>query len=105
MRVVAGTNQEIALLGGITLRLRIHTRSAYHEFSFVKKLPIDNLIRAEFLRRHDFRIMNKASDRDAFGIKDGNCDACVSNKEKMKAEHDPQLQATPKPTPAKPRDL
>ena len=41
---VAGNNQEIPLLGWITLRFTINTRSAYHEFGVVKDLPIDMLI-------------------------------------------------------------
>ena len=103
--VVAGNNREIRLLGWITIRFTINTRSAYHKFGVVKNLPIDMLIGGEFLRPHECQIMYKASGRDAFEIKDRCCNACVRNKEKMKAEHDPQLQAPPKPTPAKLRDL
>ena len=100
LMVVAGNNQEIPLLGWITLRFTINTRSAYHEFGIVKDLPIDMLIGGEFLRSHECQIIYKASGRDVFGIKDGCCEKCVRKKEKMKAEHDPQLQATPKRTPA-----
>ena len=64
----------------------------------MKNLPIDMLIGGEFLLPHQCQITDKASDRDAFGINDGYCDACVRNKEKMKSVHDPQLQATPKGT-------
>ena len=105
MRVVAGKNPEIPVLGWITPRFNINTRSAYNGFGVVKNLPIDKLIGGEFLRPHECQIMYNASGRDVFGIKDGDCDACVSNKEKMKAEHVPQLQATPKRTPARRRDL
>ena len=45
------------------------------------------------------------SARDAFGMKDGICEKCVRHKEKMKAEQDPQLQATPKRAPAQRRNL
>ena len=102
--VVAGNNQEIPLLGWITLRFTIKRRSAYHDFGVVKNLPIDMLIGGEFLRPHECKIMYKASGRDAFGIKDGSCDVCVRNKEKMKAENDPQMQSTAKHTLAKLRD-
>ena len=47
----------------------------------------------------------QASGRDVFGIKDGCCKKCVHNREKMIAEHDPQLQATTKRTPANRRNL
>ena len=103
--VVAGINQKIPLLGWITLRLTINIRSAYHEFGVVKNLPIDMLIGGEFLRQDECQIIYKASGRDVFGIKDGCCERCARNKEQMKAEHDPQLQATPKRTPAKRRNL
>ena len=63
-------------------------------------MPNDMLIGAEFRGPDDCQIMCKASGRDAFGIKDGSCDLCLRNKEKMKREHDPQLQATPKRTAA-----
>ena len=102
--VVAGNNQEIPLLGWITLRFTIKKRSAYHDFGVAKNLPIDMHIGGEFLRPHECQIMYKASGRDAFGIKDGSCDVCLRNKEKMKAKHDPQLQATLMRTPAKRRD-
>ena len=41
MMVIAGNNQEIPLLGWITLRFTINTRTAYHEFGVVKNLPTD----------------------------------------------------------------
>ena len=105
MMVVAGNNQEIPVLGWITLRFTINTRSAYHDFGLVKNLPIDILIGDEFLRQHECQIMYKVSGRNAFGIKDGCSDVCLGNKEKRKAEHEPQLQATPKRTLSKPRHL
>ena len=86
-------------MGWITLRFTINTRSAYHDFGVVQNLPIDMLTAGEFLRQHECQFMYKASGLDAFGIKDGSCDVCLRNKEKMKAEHDPQLQPTPKRTP------
>ena len=103
--VVAGNNQEITLLGWITVRFPLNTRSAYHEFGVVKDLPIDMLIGGEFLRPHECQIIYKASARDVFGIKDGCCDKCARNKENLKAEHDPQLQPTPKRSPAKRRNI
>ena len=103
--VVAGNNQEIPLFCWISILFTINTRYAYHEFGVVKNLPIDMGIGAEFLRPKESQIIYKASGRDAFGIKDGCCEKCARNKEKMKAEHDPQLQATPKCTPAKRRNL
>ena len=105
MMLVAGNKEEIPLLGWITLRFSINKRSAYHGFDVVKNLPIDMLIGAEFLRPDEFLIVYTASGRDAFGIKHGSCDVCLLYKEKMKAEQDTQLQATPKRTPAKRRDL
>ena len=102
---VAWNKQEIPLLGWITLHLSIIPRSAYHEFGVVKNLPIDMLIGGEFLRPNECQIRYKASGRDAFGMQDGYSDAFVRNKEKIKAEHDPQLQATSKPTPSKGSDL
>ena len=103
--VVAGNNHEIPLLGLITLRFTINTRSAYHEYGVVKDLPIDMLIGGEFLRPHVCQIIYEASGRDVFGIKDGCCEKCARNKDKLKAEHDPQLHTTPKRTPAKRRNL
>ena len=50
-------NEEIPLLGCITLRFIINTRSAYHEFRVVKNHPIDMLIGAEFIRPHERLIM------------------------------------------------
>ena len=44
LMVVAGTNQEIHLLGWITLRSTINRRSAYHEFGVETNVPIDKLI-------------------------------------------------------------
>ena len=105
MIVVAGNNQEIPLLVWITLRFSNNTRSAYHDFGVVKNRPIDMLIGGEFPRTHECQIMNKASGRNAFEITDGSCYVCLRNKEQMKAEHDPQLQATPKRTTVKRRDL
>ena len=105
MMIVAGNNQEIPLLGWITLRFTINTRTAYHEFGVAKNLPLDMLIGGEFLRPHECQIMYQKSGRDAFGITEGYCDACIRNKEKMKAEHDPQLQAMPKRIPARRRAL
>ena len=82
MMAVAGNNQEIPLLGWITLRFTINTRSAYHDFDVVKNLPIDMLIEGEFLRTHECQIMYKASGRDAFGIKDGSSDVCLCTRRK-----------------------
>ena len=92
--VVAGNNQEIPLVGWITLRFTINTRRAYHVFGVVKNLPIEMLIGGEFLRPHECQIMYKASGLDAFGIKDGSCKECVQNKQKMKEEQDQQLEPT-----------
>ena len=103
--VVAGKNQEIPLLGWITLRFAINTRTAYHEFGVVKNLPIDMLIGGEFLRPYECQIMYQASRRDVFGMKDGTCEKCARNKEKLKAANDPQLQFSAKRTPAKRRNL
>ena len=97
--VVAGNIPEIPLLGWITLRFSINTGSANQEFGVEKDLPIDMIIGDEFLRPQECQIIYTASGRDVFGIKNGWCEKCVRNKEKMKAEHDPQLHATPKRTP------
>ena len=39
--IVAGNNQEIPLLGWITLFFTINTRTAYHEFGVATNLPSD----------------------------------------------------------------
>ena len=57
LMVVVGINQEIPMLGWITVRFTINTRSAYHEFGDVKKLPIDMLFGGEFLRPHECQII------------------------------------------------
>ena len=98
--VVGGNNYEITLLGWIILRFTIKRRSAYHEFGVVKNLPIDMLYGGEFLRPHVCQTLHNASGRDAFVMKDAICEKCTGNKEQMKTVHDPQLQATPKRTPA-----
>ena len=49
--------------------------------------------------------MYNPSGRDAFVIKDGYSNECVRNKEKMNAEHEPQLQAMRKRNPAMRRHL
>ena len=105
MKIVAGNNQEIPLLGWITLRFNINTRTAYQEFGVAKNLPLDMIIGGEFLRSHDCRIMYQESGRDAFGNKDGSCEKCVQNKEKLQVAKDPQLQFSAKRTPAKRRNL
>ena len=57
LMVVAGNNQEIPILGWISLRFIINRRSAYHGFGVVKDLPIDMLIREEFLPPHECQII------------------------------------------------
>ena len=101
LRVVAGNNLEIPVLGWITLPFSLNTRSDYHEFAVVKNLPNDMLIGGEFLRPHEFQIVYKASAPVVYGIKDGCWERSAGNNEKMKSEHVPQLQATKKRTPAK----
>ena len=59
--IVAGNNQEIPLLGWITLRFTINTRTAYHEFGVAKNLPLGMLIGGEFRRPHECQIMYQAS--------------------------------------------
>ena len=54
---LAGTNQEIPILGCITVCFSINSRRAYHEFGLVKILPIDIHIGAEFKRPHEWHIM------------------------------------------------
>ena len=103
--VLEGNNQEFPLWGWITMRFTINTRSAYHAFGVLKNLPIDMPSGGKFPLQHECQIMYKASLRDALGNNDGYCNACVRNKEKIKAEHDPKLPPTPKSTPAKCRDL
>ena len=76
--VVAGNNPEIRLLGWITLRFTINTRSAYHEFGVLRNLPSDRLIGGESLRQQECQIMYNASGRDAFGMKDGTFDVCLA---------------------------
>ena len=41
MMGVAGTRQEITLVGWITLRFSINRRKAYQEFGLVRNLTID----------------------------------------------------------------
>lgn len=103
--VAGGNKKEIPLLDWITIRFTINTLNAYHDFGVEMNLPIDMPIGGEFLRSDDCQIMYQASGRDAFRIMNVNCNASVRNKVKMKVEHHPQLQATPKRTPAKRRDL
>ena len=103
--VVAGNNPEIPLLSWITLRFTIKRRSAYQEFAIVSHLTIDILIGGMFLRPHECQIIYKAPGPYEFGIKDGCWEKCALNKEKMIANHDPQLQATPKRTASKGRNL
>ena len=89
------------MLGCITIRFIIYSRRTYHLFVVVKNLPIYKIIGGVFLRQHECQIMDKASGGDDFGITDDSCDVCIRNKEKMKAEQEPPLQATPKRFPAK----
>ena len=56
MMIVAGNNQEIPLVGWITLRFTMNTRTAYHEFGVAKNLPLDMLIGGEYLRPHECQI-------------------------------------------------
>ena len=57
MMIVAGNNQEIPLMGWITLRFTINTRIVYHDFGVAKNLPLDMLIGGEFQRPHECQIM------------------------------------------------
>ena len=59
LMVVPGNNQEIPLLGWITLHFTINTPRAYHDFGVVKNLPIDMLIGGEFLRSHECQIITR----------------------------------------------
>ena len=51
----------------MNLRFIINMRSVYHAFGVVKNLPICMLIGGEFLRPHEYQIIDNASDRDPFG--------------------------------------
>ena len=79
LMIVAGNNQEIPLVGWMSLRFTITKRTAYHEFGVVQNLPIDMLIGGEFLMQHECQIMYQASGRDVFGMNDGTCEKYVRN--------------------------
>ena len=61
MMVVVEDNQEIPLLGWITLRFPINRPCAYHDFGVVENVPNDMLNGGDFLRPHECQIMYKAS--------------------------------------------
>ena len=104
LMVVAGNNQEISWVGGITIRFPLNTGNAYQEVDVVRNLPIDMLIGGEFLRPHECQIVSRR--RVAMLLESRMVvSMCLRNKEKRKMEHDPQLQATPKRTPAKRMNL
>ena len=53
LMVVARNNQEIPLLGWITIRFTFNTRSAYHEFGVAKNLSLAIISGGEFHRPHE----------------------------------------------------
>ena len=103
--MVAGNNHEIPLSAWMTLRFRINTRSASHEFGVVNYLAIDMVHGAVFRNADGCQIIYRASWPDAGGITEVYSNPCVRNKEMLKAEHDPQLKGTPRRTAAKRSDL
>ena len=100
MRVLAGNNQPVDLVGWVLLRFRIGPKTMVHEFGVVRGLPIDVIIGGEFLRSHECLVQYNKQGRDTVEMKRLDCEVCEENRRTMKEANDPQLRLNLLRTPA-----